>query len=167
MGQAACSPPCAIEVAKAKKAKEVRTYQRKGREKLKTLSQLCAETQKIVNRYIRLRDEGLLCISCYERPVTDAGHLFHAGSKYRTSRLRFDHRVLNGQCAHCNRYKGGGNMQGYESGYLERYGQAAWDEVQELKLQADRGELEPLTDDEVREIARTHRRLIREMLKVE
>jgi hypothetical protein len=161
-----CSLECRKELGRQRErkrvAKEARKATRVALDNLKTLSQLCAETQKAVNLYIRIRDFGKGCISCPTGKVTDAGHRFHAGTKYRTSRLRFDHRCLNGQCEDCNRYNGG-RPADYDEGYRARYGEAAWQELHELKRQADRGELLPLTKDEVRQIAIDHRRMAREL----
>lgn len=160
---------CAIEYGKRQAAKKAKREQReRGKvkrealDRLKTLSQLCAETQKSVNLYIRVRDFAKGCISCPTGKVTDAGHRFHAGTKYRTSRLRFDPRCLNGQCEDCNRYNGGRPAE-YDAGYAARYGADALAELHELKRQADRGELPPLTKDEVRQIAVDHRRMAREL----
>lgn len=161
--QRVCSPPCAIEFARRDEAKRMREENKRQKQQLKPLTKLCSETQRDVNRYIVARDRHKGCISCGTGEVTDAGHFFHAGSKYRTSRLRFDHRVIHGQCSKCNRYVGGGNLHGYIEGIRQRFGEKYLQELYELKEQADRGELEPLTKDEVREIAAQHRRWAREI----
>lgn len=159
----ACSPLCAIEVARQDGEKAQRKELKRRKQEVKPLTKLCSDAQEDVNRYIRERDKDQLCISCGKRPITDAGHFFHAGSKYRTSRLRFDERVIHGQCGHCNRYAGGGNIEAYRQGIIERYGQQYLDALYELKDQADRGELEPLTKEEVRQIAADHRKAVRDM----
>jgi len=80
----------------------------------------------------------------------DSGHYFHRGSKYRTSWLTLDRRNLTGQCRACNSYKGGGNQHGYRNGYIARYGQAAFEELEELQRQEDRGETPKPTIEEVK-----------------
>jgi hypothetical protein len=134
-------------------------------EELKTLSQLCSAAQKDVNKYIMARDRaaGYGCISCGSPDITEAGHYFHAGSKYRCSRLRFDHRNINAQCNSCNQHKGGGNQHEYRLGFIRRYGQEAFDALCETKRKADRRELEPITKTQAREIAKEHRQMAREL----
>lgn len=161
----ACSIMCALTLAGEDTRKEQRRKDRKTLDSLKPLSRLCAEAQRDVNAYIRARDAHKGCISCPSDLVDDAGHFFHAGSKYRTSRLRFDHRVIHGQCAKCNRYAGGGNMHGFIDGIRQRYGAQYLADLYELKAQADRGELVRLTKEEVRQIASDNRRQKRELIQ--
>ena len=170
--QKACSILCAMAMAKvdreraeSREAKQRRREQREARERIKPLSKVCAETQRDVNRYVMAvaRAEGRVCISCGNPNITDAGHYIHAGSKYRTSRLRFALILLEPQCGYCNRYSGGGNNAGYTAGLLERYGPDRIREIAELKRQADSGELAPLTKEECREIAARHRAMTREV----
>lgn len=169
-----CGMKCAIAKARADSdsenrliAKAERKKLREAKANLKTLVQWCKEVQKDVNRYVmaKARIEGRVCISCNSPDISDAGHFIHAGSKYRTSRLRFDLRVLEPQCQHCNRFAGGGNGNAYREGLLLRYGQARLDEIAELKRQADCGELLPLSKEEVREIGKQYRALTRQLLK--
>ena len=163
--QTTCKAKCALELARVERAKQQRQKDKQTLKKLESLSEVCSKAQKDVNAYIRARDKHKGCISCPSLEVTDAGHFFHAGSKYRTSRLRFDHRVIHGQCARCNRYAGGGNMHGYVEGIIARYGHEYLDRLYELKREADRGELDPLTKDEARQIAAENRALKRELEK--
>lgn len=176
-----CSPACGTElamkkveqkrkkeeVARRKQAAALRRQQKAERERAKPLTQLCSEAQTEVNRYIRARDRNNGCISCGSPDVDDAGHFIHAGSKYRTSRLRFDERVIHGQCARCNRFAGGGNNAEFREGLIHRYGEQYVNEIDQLKQMADRGDLPPLDKDEVREIKRTFARRAREIEKHE
>ena len=88
MGQRACSPVCALTIARAKREQDEtkqrqaeRKADRAKREALKTKPQLTKEAQDEFNRYIRLRDAGRPCICC-DRPLGedqpggsyDAGH---------------------------------------------------------------------------------------------
>lgn len=172
--QKACSIMCAIDLAKIereraerKAAQEDRKARREARERIKPMSKVCAETQRDVNRYVMAlsKAKGRVCISCGSPNITDAGHYIHAGSKYRTSRLRFDLILLEPQCGHCNRYSGGGNHAGYTAGLLERYGPERLQEIAELKRRADNGELAPLTKEECRRIAAIYRAKTREIEK--
>lgn len=161
----ACSMECALVVTRKDAEKRERKKTRQMRERIKTLSELCQEAQTEVNRYVRLRDADKGCISCGSPNVSDAGHFFHAGSKYRTSPLRLDPRNLSAQCPKCNRYSGGGNAVEYMHGYIKRHGQEAFDELVAYKEAVDRGEVPSLTKDEAREIKRKYRKLANELAR--
>lgn len=138
--QCACSPLCAqafAALASAKKAaKAAADDRRQTREKLealKTLPTLAKECEREMNRYVRLRDWHLGCISC-GKPFNpdqiggscDAGHYRSKGSALH---LRFDERNLHGQCKHCNDYLAS-NPTGYRRGLIARIG---LDEVEALE----------------------------------
>ena len=103
------------------------------RNDLKTLSQLEAEAKKSFQKYIRLRDEGLPCISCGNTKTKDwaGGHYFAAGIY---SGLMFDERNCHKQCnTHCNKYLSG-NLLEYRKGLIARYGLQF---VNELESESD------------------------------
>lgn len=147
-----CLTAHAREKAKRAKERKVRKEVREHRENTKTLSQVVSDAQTWVNRVVVAEDKHKGCISCETGEVTDAGHYFHKGSKYRTSPLTLDRRNLTGQCRACNGYKGGGNQHEYRLGYIARYGQAAFDELCEYKESVDRGEVPSLTREEAKQI---------------
>jgi hypothetical protein len=117
----------------------------------------------VINKLVVLEDKPKGCISCADGDVTDAGHFFHRGSKYRTSWLTLDRRNLNGQCRHCNSYKGGGNQYEYRLGYIERYGQEAFTALEDAKRMEDRGEMPRPTTEEVREFIKQTKVKIKEI----
>lgn len=94
------------------KQKQQRKEIREKKQALKTISQLKAEAQTAVNKYIRLRDEELGCISC-DKPkeaieseaylkiggAWDAGHFMSRGAK---EQLRFNLLNIHKQCKKCN-----------------------------------------------------------------
>ena len=165
-----CSVECLAkhgsEKAQERRDKELREYVRKGREKLKTLAQHVTDAQRYVNRLVVAEDKRQGCISCDSPEVSDAGHYFHKGMKYRTSPLTLDRRNLNGQCQKCNRYKGGGNQHEYREGYIKRYGQEAFDDLVDYKASVDRGEVPSLTVEECKEIAAKARKRLKELQKL-
>lgn len=130
--QCACGPRCAqafAALANAKKAaKAAADDKRKTKaqlEALKTLPTLAKECEREMNRYVRLRDWHLGCISCGKAfnpdqigGSCDAGHYRSKGSALH---LRFDERNLHGQCKHCNDYLAG-NPIGYRVGLIWRHG---------------------------------------------
>lgn len=132
MGQSACSPTCALTVARAKreqdqasKARAERRADKENRDKLKTRGDWIKEAQVAFNRYVRLRDAAKPCICC-GRPLEggaigggfDAGHYRSVGS---APHLRFDERNVHAQLKQCNRFDAG-NAVGYRMGLIARIG---------------------------------------------
>ena len=89
--------------------------------KLKTKSEYANEAQIWFNKFIRLRDAALECISCgkYHPGKIDAGHYRTVGS---SPHCRFDERNCHAQCQPCNRHKSG-NIINYRINLCKRYGQ--------------------------------------------
>ena len=132
MGQSACSPTCALTVARAKreqdqasKARAERLADKEKRDKLKTRGDWIKEAQVAFNRYVRLRDAGKPCICC-GRPLEggavgggfDAGHYRSVGS---SPELRFEPLNVHKQCAPCNNHKSG-NVVEYRISLVKRIG---------------------------------------------
>ena len=121
--QPVCSPKCAYEYSK-KKDKKVREdswkKQKKAiKEKLKTNSDYVKELQTVVNRWVRLRDEGLDCISCGNPAKKEnAGHYRSAGGN---PELRFEPLNVHLQCEHCNTYLHG-NLINYRINLIKKIG---------------------------------------------
>jgi len=125
--QRACSPACALELAKAdrerkavKAAKEDRKMTRAKLAAIKPRAKLLAEAQAAVNRYVRLRDAGLPCIAC-QRPITGQVHASHYRSTAAAPELRFDLDNIHAGDAQCNTYLSG-NLINYRIGLLARIG---------------------------------------------
>ena len=111
MGQAVCSPACALidgprHAPKARKA--LADIERKDikvrKEKLKSRADHLREAQAAVNEYVRLRDAHLPCISCDSTPNDndlmtgsrwDAGHYRSVGA---CPELRFEPLNIHRQC---------------------------------------------------------------------
>ncbi|KRP59065.1 recombination protein NinG [Pseudomonas trivialis] len=124
MGQAVCSPACAIIDAprhepKARKAlADIERQDIKVRkEKLKSRADHLRETQAAVNEYVRLRDAHLPCISCDSTPNDsdlmtgsrwDAGHYRSVGA---CPELRFEPLNIHRQCVKCNRNLSGNAVE--------------------------------------------------------
>jgi len=135
LGQAVCSPACAIIDAprnqpKARKAlaQVERTAIKVRKEKLKSRSDFVRECQQAFNEFIRWRDRAARhpCISS-GRPLdwsgnqTDAGHYRSVGS---APHLRFDERNCHAQSKADNRFLSG-NAVDYRIGLIARIGLAA------------------------------------------
>lgn len=127
LGQAVCSPACAILDAprhqqKARKAladverREIKVR----REKLKSRADHLKDTQVAFNAWVRERDAALPCISCgrHHQGKYDAGH-------YRTTaacpELRFEPMNVHRQCSPCNTQLSG-NIVNYRIELVKRIG---------------------------------------------
>lgn len=111
------------KIAKDKKAKDEWSKEKKVlRDNTKKLSEYEAEAKKSFQKFIRLRDAGLPCISCNNSKTNDwaGGHFFPAGIY---SGLMFDERNCHKQCnTHCNKFLSG-NLLEYRKGLVLRYGE--------------------------------------------
>lgn len=90
------------------------------RQKLKTLSDYEAEAKKVFQKWVRLRDIELDCISC----GTQNPKLWHGGHFKKAeiySGLIFDERNVHKQCSRCNVFLNG-NEGEYRIGLVNRYG---------------------------------------------
>lgn len=134
--QVACSPDCALVLAKAAREKhsnrEAVKERKETRERLKSRADWVREAQTAVNRYVRLRDHGRPCISCGATPgpkfggAMDCGHYRSVGSSPGT---RFDLRNMASQCVKCNRYLGGMAVE-FRKGLVARIGVVAVEDLE-------------------------------------
>ena len=137
--QSCCNYICAITHAKnLKKQKEQREWKQEKavlKDKLKTLGQYEAEAKKSFQKWIRLRDKNLNCISCgiNETELFDGGH-YKKAEIY--SGVIFDPNNCHKQCRKCNRFLNGNELN-YRQGLISRYGIEYADAI-ELKANATR-----------------------------
>ena len=124
MGQAVCSPACAMIDAprhEPKARKALADIERKDikvrKEKLKTRADHLREAQAAVNEYVRMRDARQPCISCDSTPNDDdlmtgsrwdAGHYRSVGA---CPELRFEPLNIHRQCVKCNRNLSGNAVE--------------------------------------------------------
>ena len=123
--QVCCSPVCALNYAVSKRVekhnKEERRADKEKLDKLKTRRTHLNDAQAIFNKFIRLRDDSLPCISCGEhRNSYDAGHYRSVGA---APQLRFNEDNVHKQCVHCNQHKSGNAIE-YRIGLVKRIGAA-------------------------------------------
>lgn len=135
--QKACSPKCALELgrkdlekkakAEQKAQKAQRAKDKKRKNELKTKREWTKDCQVVFNRYIRLRDKDLPCISCgkftndsdlVRGSRWDCGHYLSVGAHIE---LRFEELNCHRQCVKCNRNLSG-NVARYRMGLIERIG---------------------------------------------
>lgn len=128
LGQAVCSPACALatkDVNQQKARKSLAQVERREikvrKEKLKCRADHLKDTQTAFNAWVRERDAELPCISCGRH---HAGQ-YHSGH-YRTvgasPELRFEPLNAWKQCAPCNNYLSG-NLINYRISLLQKIGE--------------------------------------------
>lgn len=102
----------------AKKIDRQLTKERK--EALKTLRDWKKDAQTWVNKYVRMRDDALPCISCgrHHQGQYHAGHYLSRGAH---PELSLELRNIHKQCAPCNNHLSGNQVK-YRFGLIERYG---------------------------------------------
>lgn len=86
---------------KKKSDKKIRDKEKRDyKENDKSITQVANDTQKPFNEYIRLRDEGLVCISCQKPPKKkNAGHYHNANNHWS---VRYNEDNVHLQCEYCN-----------------------------------------------------------------
>jgi hypothetical protein len=133
--QSACSPACAHALAAKVRERRERAENAARREKLKTRRDYIREAQQAVNKYVRLRDFGLPCISCGATPeqkrggTMDAGHFRSVGS---APHVRFYTLNLAKQCTVCNRHLGGNAVE-FRRGLIARLGLAKVEAIEAMQ----------------------------------
>jgi Bacteriophage Lambda NinG protein len=129
-----CGYRCAAKLPKQERKAE-RAKDRATRERLKTRAQWLAEAQATVNRYVRLRDYRLGCVSC-DKPPSWPGqwHASHFRSVGAASAVRFSLWNIHKSCSVCNNWRSG-NLSEYEPRLRARIGD---DKVDWLRAQNQR-----------------------------
>ena len=130
LGQKVCSPACGlatkdVNADKARKAladvgrKELRA----AKERVKPKGQYMREAQAVINRYVRLRDAHLGCISC-GKPASWPGqwHCSHLRSVGAAPHLRFNLWNMNKSCSACNNFLSG-NIGAYRPALIQKIGE--------------------------------------------
>jgi hypothetical protein len=166
--QTSCSYKCALIVERAKTAerhqkdaeKVAKTIHRIKKENLKTRQEWLKDIQTIFNRYIRLRDRKLGCISCDSKT---AGQ-YHAGH-YRTVKaapeLRFEESNCHKQCAQCNNFDSG-NIVEYRIRLIARLGKEKVEWLERKDHQPKKYCIDELRDlkkryqEKIKEVERCH-----------
>ena len=141
-----------VAEVKEKTWKETKTRMKND---LKTTQDWLKEAQIIFNKYIRLRDMGLLCISCNTIPKKkNAGHYFSSGGH---SNVRFDEDNVHLQCEHCNTFLSG-NLLNYQIGIEKRIGAEKL-----IELQGKAHIEKRWTVDELKEIIKEYKTKVRQL----
>lgn len=162
--QVACGVECALQLARlaqekkrAQEATRERAEHAKRKEATKTKAQHAKEAQAAFNAWVRLRDDGLPCVSClrHHNGQWHAGHYRSVGS---CPELRFEPLNVWRQCAPCNNHLSGNAIE-YRIELVRRIG---LEKVERLE-----GKHEPkrYTIEDLKAIKAKYRALVREMQK--
>ena len=155
----ACSGKCALVLVKIANEKKWRKEKKERRNKLKTLGEWTKEAQVMFNKFIRLRDKDLPCISC----GTTNPNIQYAAGHYRSvgacPELRFCEQNCFKQCnSNCNNFLSG-NLIEYRINLIIRIG---LDRVVELE---SKHEPKHYIIQDVKDIREYYRLKIKEMEK--
>jgi hypothetical protein len=141
-----------------KRVKADRKETREKKQALKTRSQWMKETQSEVNRYVRLRDKNLPCISCgrFHDGQYHAGHYRTVGS---APELRFEVSNIHKQCAPCNNHLSG-NLINYRKGLVQKIG------IEAVEWIEGKHEARHYTIDDLKAIKAKYKTLCRELMQL-
>lgn len=150
-------PKCLADRAAERRRKDERKKLREAKEKLKTRSEWLKEAQAAFNKWIRLRDYGLPCISCgrHHKGQYHAGHYRTVGAH---PELRFSEDNCHKQCAPCNNHKSG-NVVEYRINLSKKIG------VDRLEWLEGPHEPKKYTIEEIKLIKKKYNALARELEK--
>lgn len=153
--QKVCGINCAIEDAKQAREKKERKQLRIDKERVKTRGQWLKEAQVVFNKFIRLRDKDLPCISC-QRFHDGQYHAGHYKTVSSSPEIRFDENNVHRQCAPCNNHLSG-NIINYRPNLINKIGQ---DEVDRLE-----GPQEPLklTIEQIKELIKVYKAKVKQL----
>lgn len=161
--QPVCSYQCALAKSKEDKIKRFEKEAKKEKKEWyaenKNLSDYEAEARREFQKWVRLRDKDLGCISCGNTKATqyDGGHYLDA-NKY--SGLIFHEDNCHKQCSRpCNKDKHG-DLINYRIGLIQRIGE---EKVKWLEENKDRLRVYKYTKQELTEIKNYYKQLTKEL----
>lgn len=166
----ACTPSCAIKLAREKSEKKRKLEESKEnkawkvrkkelKDKTKKSSEYKHDLEVEVNHIVRLIDKGHECISSGEKQYqVNSGHMYSVGSY---PALRFNLLNIYNQSVHDNLHKGGNGVI-YKERIKEIFGQEVSEEIESLKVRYK--ELR-LSIPELKEKIKTARKAVRYLIK--
>lgn len=152
-----------LEIEKAQiKAKNVVIKKQKEsinrlKEELKSISAIIKEIKPIFQKFIRLRDKDLPCISCGTFEGTPQGGHYKKAEIY--SGVIFDERNCHKQCKKCNVFLGG-NEANYRVNLVKRFSEEFVNELEEF---ANETRNYKYTKEELKQIKEKYKQKIKEL----
>ena len=120
--QIVCSIRCGMEIARKRRQRSVIVATRAAKEAAKSRRDWVQDAQTVFNKWIRIRDDGLPCISCGCVNAVQ-WHSGHFRSTKAAPELRFHPDNVHKQCSSCNNYLSG-NLLEYRIRLVKRIGLA-------------------------------------------
>lgn len=116
-----------VKQVQAKEVKAANKVHREAKERIKPKSKWLSELQAVFNKYVRLRDVNLGCVSC-DKPSDWQGqwHASHYYSRGHSSSLRFNLWNCHKSCSICNNHLSG-NIGEYTPKLIDKIGQERFD----------------------------------------
>ena len=149
---------CVKAMIKEHEVKQWNKKKAKLKKDLMTASDWLKIAQTTFNKFIRLRDTGLNCISCGEKPKKEnAGHFWSAGGH---ANVRFNEENVHLQCERCNQYLSG-NLLMYNNNLLYKIGSDRF-----IKLHEQAHITKRWTIEELHKINETYKQKIKELKKL-
>ena len=160
--QVVCSTNCAVIYSKQKKELQEKKMELliKTDKEQKSISRYLLTTKTIVHKMVRLRDQGLPCISCGSQwtPKFQAGH-YHKAELFTS--IKFDFFNINGQCAKCNIHLEG-NVDNYKLRLPYRIGQVDFEKLNK-RAELDRKFAKHWSRTELQEIRNQAKAIIKKL----
>lgn len=149
-----------LDKRKMKEKADARKIDRQKLKSLKTRPEWLKELQTIFNKFIRLRDKDLPCVSCgHPDDGSRQRHASHYKSVGGNPALRFDPNNCFASCSICNNYLSG-NLVPYRVELIKRIGLA---EVE--RLEGPQESLK-LTIPEIQELIKVYKAKCKELQSV-
>jgi len=139
------------------KVKQWKTTKKRMKEDLKTLQDWLKETQTIFNKYVRLRDSGLTCVSC-DKPINGVKHASHYLSSGGHSAVRFHEDNVWVSCYKCNVMLSGNQIE-YRKRLIKKIGveRVEW-------LEENGNQVKKWTIEELKELIKEYKTKVRQLL---
>ena len=151
------SDECVLEYSRKMRTKHEKKEHTATKKRLKDndRSFQINKTQQIFNKYIRLRDHAIPCVSCgrFHEGQYHAGHYRTVGAN---PELRFDEHNCHKQCSPCNNFLSG-NLVNYRINLVVRFGMEYVENLEKFH------EPKRYTIDDLKQIQETYKRKTKEM----
>ena len=164
--QAVCSVECSrqwanTDAARRREKAARAAARREARGRLETPSQAARKAQAVFNRWVRLMDRGMPCVSCgHPDDGTRQRHASHYRPAGPNPALRFEPSNTHSACSICNNHKSG-NLTSYRLELIRRIG------IERVEWLEGPHDLPHRTVADFREIQRHYARLCRQLEKLE
>ena len=160
--QSVCGYKCAIIYSNnLKKEKEINEWKAEKavlRHDLKTMKEFEYDARKSFQKWVRMRDKDMPCISCgiEQTELWDGGH-YKKAEMY--TGVIFDENNCHKQCRKCNRFLGGNELN-FREGLIQRY---SLEYVESIELKANELRKHKFTREELVDIKLKYNILLKEL----